>query len=156
MENIIVAGSNLLCVLPIYTSYVNSDYYTFCAILFVASASIVSHLIECHKHGMPGIGFSAKTSYIFNRLDVIGCGLVTSRLCYILIKKYGITGILNVLINNRQLMALSTGLIAVMAISEYDKYNPRLKNRYILMHSIWHLGVFFTLNIILTGFVYNK
>ena len=59
MENLLVSLTNLTCLLPLYTTIINKDYYTFMSILFVSLASVISHLVENHKHGMPGyIGYS--------------------------------------------------------------------------------------------------
>ena len=91
MENFIVAISNFPAILPIYTSIINNDLTTTVAILFVALASFFSHIVENHKHGMPGIGYSMQTSYFLNRLDVLGCFFVVLRLSYIFYEKYGIS-----------------------------------------------------------------
>ena len=70
--------NNLPCVLPMITSYKNNDMITFGTIGYVASMSAISHLLENHKHGMPGF-FQTNWSYFFNRLDVIGSILTISR-----------------------------------------------------------------------------
>ena len=52
MENIIVACSNILCILPIRTALMYNDMLTTLAISMVSFASFASHLIENHKHNM--------------------------------------------------------------------------------------------------------
>ena len=47
MENIIVAFSNLPCILPLCTSFMNNDILTTIAIATVSIGSFTSHLIEC-------------------------------------------------------------------------------------------------------------
>ncbi len=89
MENLFVAISNLPAVLPIATSYLRKDHVTTCCITFVAIASAISHLVENHKHGMPGIGFSKNASYILNRIDVAACVVALSRMSYIYYVKNG-------------------------------------------------------------------
>lgn len=152
MENIIVASSNFPFIYPTYLSLCSQDFYTFASLSFVSFWSIISHLLENHKHGMPGIGNSKKISYITNRLDVFGCGLIISRLCYLYYQKYGCS--ISPIIENKYLV---TGLllpIVFLQISEYDKYNPRRKNSYIIFHSMWHITVFCSLGIFLNTFIY--
>ena len=62
---------------------------TFYCILYVSVLSFISHLVENHKHDMPGVGFPKKFSYIMNRLDVLGCLIVLYRLVDLYITKYG-------------------------------------------------------------------
>jgi len=45
-------------------------------------------------------------------------------------------------------------LLMGLPISEYDKYNPKLKNRYIIFHSIWHMTIFVSMNTFLSKFIY--
>lgn len=70
-ENLIVAVSNFPAIYPIITCYQNQDYITLITIGFVAIASLLSHVVENHKHGMPGIGVSNQISYLLNRFDVL-------------------------------------------------------------------------------------
>lgn len=137
MENIIVSASNFLCYLPIVTAYNNRDYLTAGCIAFVSLMSILSHLIENHKHGMPGVGFSTEVSYFLNRMDVLGCIVVISRLFHIYYMKHGL-----VVPNDPGLFVTFIISFLLLRISEYDKYNPRLKWMYICTHCPWHMIIF--------------
>lgn len=103
MENLIVALSNFTCLDPIWKSYdQGDDIITFCSISFVSLASFVSHLFECHKHGMPGIsGFlnaypMEEVSYVLNRFDVLGVFLLFGRMLYLwLVSGLGLSLITN-------------------------------------------------------------
>ncbi|QGR54308.1 putative membrane protein [Moumouvirus maliensis] len=140
LSNIIVGISNLPAYYAIKLSFNNSDYLTCAALSFVFSASFISHLTENHKHGMSGIGFSPKTSYILNRFDVLGCIINIIRFGYLYYSKYGTN--FNVLIENKTLIYFSLLSFLLLRISEYDKYNPKLKNIYIMTHCLWHISIF--------------
>lgn len=149
MENLFMALSNLTCILPIYTSWRFKDGKTCLCLCLVSTASFVSHLVENHKHGMPGFFPEMKrsVSYAWNRIDVLGCLILISRLLYLYVNIYG-------LILEVQLLPLSLPILLNL-ISEYDQYNPDLKIRYLCLHSLWHLMVFINLNIFLTTYIYN-
>lgn len=144
--NIILAVSNFTCLSPLIFSFKNKDFITFGCILFVSLASFSSHLIENHKHGMEGIGFSKRTSYVLNRLDVFGCLITTSRFLYLYIMKHGIT------FDKRLLIYLFP--LILLRISEYDKYNVQLKNRYVVCHTLWHFSVFVCMKDFLQTLIY--
>src|SRR5665648_393423 len=91
MYNLITAITNAPCIYPIYLSYAKSDYITTSILSFVSVASIVSHLAENHKHGMPGLfNISTNTSYILNRLDVFGAIMTGMRITYLYYQKFGL------------------------------------------------------------------
>ena len=134
MENLITTLTNIPILLPIYQSYVFRDYVTTFCITFVFIASTISHLIENHKHGMPGAipTISPRTSYIRNRLDVLGCAIVSIRFLILYIKYTPRLPYSEILFS-----ALS---LAVAALSEHDKYNPNTKwYPYLAFHPLWHL-----------------
>lgn len=89
-ENLLVALSNVLCYYPIRTALQNSDYLTASSIIFVSVFSVVSHLVENHKHGMTGIWLSKEVSYFLNRLDVLSCFIVIIRFGYLFYSKFSI------------------------------------------------------------------
>ena len=151
-SNIIVALSNVLSFYPIYISYFKRDYITTSLLSFVSTTSFISHLIENHKHGMPGIGFSKKMSYIMNRFDVLGCIMVSARLLYLYNSKYNFS--LKIIKNNKFKFLLMASPFILGRISEYDKYNTALKTRYIITHSLWHLSIFVSLGKFLNNFIY--
>ena len=83
MENIIVALSNFTVYYPIIKSYLNKDYITCVCLLYVTLGSFFSHLFECHKHGMSGLGLNKEISYLLNRIDVSGAIILSIRLLYL-------------------------------------------------------------------------
>ena len=101
---------------------------------------------------MPGIGFSKNMSYLLNRFDVASSWLVIARLSYLYYSKYGID--LFAIRDNIGLVLTTFIMLAFLGISEYDKYNPALKNIYIATHCIWHLGIFFVMDVYLTNMIY--
>jgi len=133
MENLITTLTNLPMLAPIYYAYSNTDYLTTFIISFVFTGSFISHLIENHKHGMPGfIKVSKNTSYYWNRMDVIGCVLVIFRFVHLYFKHIPDITIIDMILI---LFALSLNVI-----SEYDKFNPQLKwFPYLTLHSLWHI-----------------
>lgn len=149
LANIFVALTNFPVVLPVITAYEHGDVFTACVIAYVGLASFVSHLAENHKHGMAGIGFSQRTSYLLNRLDVLGCGLTIMRLGYLYYMRHGVG-----IVDSRMLILFVP--IVFLQISEYDKYNPALKNVYILYHSIWHTTVYVSIDVFLRDFIYLR
>lgn len=152
MENLIVAISNFTCALPLYTSYACGDMITLATVAFVSFASFISHLVENHKHAMPGIGFSTRTSYYLNRLDVAGVIMIVARVAYLYYSKYGLSF---AMIKSCPSLFVSAFILAILLrISEHDKYNPALKTRYIVTHCVWHMGIFVTLNAFLRS-IYN-
>lgn len=152
MENIIVAVSNLPALYPIYVSFIHQDYITTACIVFVALASFASHLFENHKHDMPGLGLSEQASYCLNRMDVLGCALVGSRFFYKYYYKYGFN--LDVVVQNKVSIVSCLLPFIFLFISEYDKYNAKLKNKYIITHCIWHVSIFMTMGFVLNKFFY--
>lgn len=139
-ENWVVALSNLVAIYPLLISY--GDTWTFLCLLNVSLASFISHLFECHKHGMPGNGLSPRTSYLLNRWDVAGCILFTARFVQIYVYTYGIDA-WPLFINYRwTCMVMACIGFLCLRISEYDKYNPNLKETYIMFHVLWHVTIF--------------
>jgi len=132
-ENLLMAVTNMTILAPIILAAISQDYWTLFVVGFVFAASVISHLVENHKYGMPGfIKVSKEVSYYWNRVDVFGCGLVVTRFLYLYVK-YGppIT----------KWDALLTGISLVLNVaSGYDKSNGNLKwFPYLTLHSIWHI-----------------
>lgn len=151
-ENIFVALSNFPCIFPICLTFINKDYLTCGLISFVVSASFSSHLVENHKHGMPGIGFSKQVSYVLNRVDVFGCLLIGSRFAQLYYLKYGLS--IDIIMKNKYVFLTYCLPFILGRISEFDKYNSKLKNIYIMTHSLWHISIFMTMNAFLLNFIY--
>jgi len=142
--NTIVAFSNLPAVLPIYSALKKKDFITTSIIIFVATFSTISHLVENHKHGMVEIGFSTNFSYLTNRLDVIGAILTFGRFFYMFIKKYGFSQ--KIFTENPIYMIIQLLLFCLLRISEFDKYNANLRNMYVVTHCFWHIGIYVSMN----------
>lgn len=140
MENLITTLTNLPMLVPIAKAYQHNDTATFYAILYVFAASFISHLVENHKHGMPGFyPVSTNTSYFWNRLDVLGCFIVGTRFLYLYLKYSPSVTFIDI--------TLTIIAFLLNAISEYDKYNPDLKwFPYLTFHPIWHLAAAYLMN----------
>lgn len=148
-----MALTNIPAISPIYTTFMKGDSLTLVSIAFVALASFVSHLVENHKHGMPGLeyGFlkSQTISYVLNRIDVIGCYLALARFGYLLV--YHQSYVIYITWVDQFQLALA---LALLCISEYDKYNPALKPIYIMTHSAWHVYIFYLMHKFLNKYIY--
>ncbi len=142
--NFITSITNFTAYFPIYTSFINNDIITASCLCFVGTMSTFSHLIENHKHGMSGIGFSKELSIIANKLDVAGCVIIISRMMYLYYNKHRFS--LDLLSNNKTLLISTLLLFACNKLSEYDNQNIKLRNRYIILHSIWHLGIYLSID----------
>lgn len=155
LANILIALSNFTCVYPMYQAFMNEDTITLCAITFVSLASIFSHLVENHKHGMvctSEMGISKQTSYLLNRCDVLGCVLVVARFLQLYYNKYGFA--LNIIFDNKLIYLMYLIPMIFSLISEHDKYNAKLRKIYIVTHSIWHITIFITMGSFLARFIY--
>ena len=149
--NIILAITNLSAILPIYLSVIHNDRYTAAVLLAVAIASFLSHLVENHKHGMPGIGFPRIISIVLNKIDVVCCIFVFARIGYISVATY-VSKIFWLIINkNIYLYALP---LILNIVSEYDKYNPKYKYFYVWIHSVWHISIFISIYFFLLNYIY--
>lgn len=145
--------NNLPALIPLRRSYMFDDMVTFGTIGYVSSMSAISHLLENHKHGMPGfIPNSSITSWFFNRLDVLGSALVVLRFSYLYYKKYGFN--VKPLTDNITLVIASVLSFMCQRISEYDNKNVSLKNRYLLFHSAWHLSIYPIMDMFLSVLIY--
>lgn len=151
-RNILVALSNAPAFCPIYRSIFNEDYWTSFVLIFVTLASFTSHLVENHKHGMPGIGFSKNISYFLNRLDVLGCFIVIFRLVYLYWIRYNLNLIF--LYNDIIIFYCLPFTLTLLFISEYDKYNAKLQSLYLVTHILWHITVFLLMDYFLAKFIY--
>ena len=143
MENILVALSNFNGVYPVATAYASNDLLT-CAILVnVIIWSFISHLFETHKHNMSGlIHVSTELSYFLNLLDIFGVVLVFIR-CYFLFDDTFL-----IYVFNRYKYQLC-GTIILNLASEYDKES---KYFYMVTHILWHLSVFYLMDLILSDY----
>lgn len=140
MENVIVAFTNFPVILPLETAWKNNDITSFFVILFVGVASIVSHLAENHKHGMPGLFTISKSrSYLLNRLDVMGVYITLLRFLYLYFTKFGLST--QFIILNYKLCCALICSFMLNIISEYDK-TQNTKNIFIVTHSLWHIFIF--------------
>lgn len=132
MENWIVASSNAPVIMCIYYAWCNRDFISSMLLAFVGFASFVSHLVENHKHGMPGaIKVSQSASLAWNTLDKIGVFLCVVR---------GIQLFWNHIPSLWLLICMGLSLLLNL-ISESDK-TPATKTRFIILHCAWHVTIF--------------
>lgn len=156
--NWIVAGSNVSFLHPIYISVINKDYATTAPIVFVTIMSFLSHCVENHKHGMVGAfsNLSENASVALNQLDVAGCVWTFSRFLWLFYKKYidGSHGLITLIVSCRFQLACSLASMAIGRISEYDKYNPKLRYRYVWTHCVWHWAISASMSYFLQTVIY--
>ena len=131
--NLITALSNFTCIFPIGLCFRNRDYITLFVLLFLSTFSFISHLIENHKHGMGLPQHSEKLSFWTNRMDGLGCLILGIRMIPMLWK------VLRLL--SGPFILSSLGLFALLLISESEK-TIKTRTRFIITHSIWHIGAF--------------
>lgn len=91
---------------------------------------------------------SKELSLNLNRLDRFACCLASIRLLYLFVGKHEYN-FWKLLDYPFMFMPFIFG-----RISEYDKYNPRLKNMYLVTHSIWHLTIFPAMDFFMSTFIY--
>jgi hypothetical protein len=140
MENLLVAVTNLPVILPLLVTWNNNDFLSFFVIAFVGFFSFVSHLVENHKHGMPGFfSVSTSTSYLLNRFDVLGVYMTLGRFLYLYSLKFGFST--EFITKHYILIGALTGSFMLNIISEYDK-SYETKMLFIITHSIWHISIF--------------
>ena len=152
-HNLITAFTNITCIFPIYRALIQGDKVTASVLGFVSMASFVSHLAENHKHGMIGLfDVSQNTSWILNRIDVLGSILTIGRLMCLYYVKFGLN--LSPVISNPIQWFLMLLPIVFLKISEYDKYNASLRDMYLVTHSMWHLSVFLSMDYYLKNVIY--
>lgn len=147
MENVIVAFSNLPVIYPLYGLFKRQDWITFVCLTCAGFASFVSHLVENHKHGMPGfLSVSTTTSIFWNNVDrtfVFLCAfLFVFRYLPLIYHTFDYKGI-------HVLLALTT-ISMLNLISEYNKFNSNLKWMFVHVHCLWHISVF-----IMVGYIVN-
>lgn len=140
-----------MCWLPIYQAYKYADYWTTGVISFVSVASIFSHLIENHKHGMPGYGFSSWTSRLYNKLDVFGSMLTIFRMMQLYYIKYGLD--LFPLWYKKYLIAALFGSFLCLRLSERD-HSSATRDKYMILHIIWHVTIYPIMYLYLKDVIY--
>lgn len=148
--NLITTLTNITCLIPIYYTYIKSDFITLFHLIFVSLASIVSHLAENHKHNMPGLlDVSSRTSYILNKIDVLGSLMLVQRLLYLYLQKYGRT--LHPLLLN---LSQTLMLLIPFPFGIISEYNSKTMYPYLQFHPIWHLTIFPAIANFLYHFIY--
>jgi len=141
-ENIVLACTNLSAVFSIYIYIQRALWLQAGAVTAAMVASFWYHLIECHKHSMPGIGVctSRREHDVWINVDrvcavlaVLACGsrasvavLMTPLVCAYL----------------WTLLPLALGSIYVSE-QVSDRYGPELAPRiHVCSHGVWHVSVF--------------
>lgn len=155
LPNLCCTVTNLYALFPIYVFYKNNMIFKASFLAFTMVASICYHLIEHHKHNMPGIGlFNDKLSHqVFLNLDRF-CSLAAVIVCYNYDLVYQNGPISRLFINQTTfiLLLLSTGyaFIAETLLTPKGPF-PKIileKNYikwiYVFTHSLWHIGIFAT------------
>lgn len=154
--NFITAFTNFSALYPIKVSIVNGDYTTACVIMIMFLASFISHIAENHKHGMGDETSSKTLSYILNRIDVAMVFVLSSRICWLLYERFsdeayswGIWSVILVYFPNYKGLLISLALLFICNLLSESEKTIATRTRYVLLHSVWHLGVFGWLGVFL-------
>lgn len=134
MENLIVAISNLIAILPIVSAYQKSDYLTTVCLSLAMLFSIIYHLAETEKHQLPGLfgkQFGRKYHFILINLDRISAVLAILRVIY---KYYHL---------DETIISWSVIGLASLLISEIKKNSYYI---YLPYHCLWHIVAFSVAN----------
>lgn len=145
--NILTAMTNVVAVYPLYIAYKAGDSGTLSLVGLAATASFLSHLFESHKHAMWGFGTSHKISSILNAIDIVAAIGLTGKIGkmgYNLYSK-GDTSYLC------KILALYGICNMFLLLSESD-YSAATKQRYLICHNIWHIGIFTILGMFLSHY----
>lgn len=133
MDNIIMALSNLYCLVPIYYASTTTQRI----IIFLAGlASFIYHLCEKHKHGLSGIGYF--DTVLFHRV------LINIDRFFAILAVYYFFDFQKI---DRILVIGSISLVC-MSMSELVFKSAEYKYFYMILHILWHIGAFHTIVII--------
>lgn len=176
MENIYLSATNLVALLPIINNFKQHKYLHSFMLTFAMSSSMFYHLVQAHKHNMPGIGtiivrynsklakklYNAKLEHNLLMLDRLGVSsvLFTYLLCN---KNYNINynaimenmqNVLTKAYNLKWPLALSLGCMLMSESFHYCSFiynklnitNNQKKYMHVFFHSIWHITVFYYIN----------
>lgn len=130
MENLILSLTNLYAIFPFVQYYQKGLYLKASSITFAAISSFVYHLIETHKHHMPGIGiFNDRVSHhIFLNLDRFFAFFAIYQCFSFKILNYPY----------HVIFALSMVFISEV-ISRLTSYEKII---HVITHSLWHISIF--------------
>lgn len=143
--NLLTTATNLVALYPLSLAYRSNDMLTCGLIGGAMTASMISHVLQSHKHGMWGFGTRPKVSYILDLIDIVGALALTARVGYLGYQWYGKGNDL------KYLLAGFSGCYIAMLISESD-YTVATKKRFLLFHNIWHVGIFIVLGMFLSNY----
>lgn len=171
--NLLVAGSNFPCILPLFTSYRAGDYLTTITIGFSSIVSTAAHLFENYNHnmlGMPWLKVSKSTSHLLFRINDVGIVMVIARLMWLLYKKHKLNSLRKLKEDPMSLLSLAV-TFALHQLSDYsfnvpydriiprvlydricNRVNPRIV--YVCAHSLWHMSIFCLMDEFLKNFIY--
>jgi hypothetical protein len=145
--NILTAATNGVAIYPIFLAYKANDMLTVGLIVTAAMASVVSHVLQSHKHGMWGFGISPMISWYLDKMDVVGAMMLVGRIGVMAYKFY--------FKEHRSIprtLVLSLILsLGSMLISESD-YSARTQTRFLICHNIWHVSIFTLLGMFLSNY----
>ncbi|VBB18245.1 hypothetical protein YASMINEVIRUS_708 [Yasminevirus sp. GU-2018] len=141
MLNLINAFSNYFVINAVNLCLSRNDYLTSFVLAFVGVASFVSHLVENHKHNLPGVPGSTRTiSIVTNKLDVFGCFLVIMRFGLLYYRRYGLDP--SLFINIPVLTSITFFALMLNIISERVQYVADSNVLFTIIHSLWHILIF--------------
>lgn len=149
IDNAWMASTNGAFVLPVSTALAYADWLTVVALMFAALASFAYHLVECHKHGMRGLGRGGRRSSVaWLWVDRSAAVLAVVRVLVLYADAQGRTFALSW--PHAALFAVA--LLALRA-SEAD-HSPHTRERYMLLHSFWHVAAAVGADVLLRQYIY--
>lgn len=134
MENIWLAASNVVAIVPAIVFYRQGCILQCIAVALAGLASFIYHLIECDKYGMPGVGIftSARSHAILLTIDR-ACAVFAMLVCWD-------TGAL------MYYWPIAVIAFTMLAVSEIAPvyFNGRYKKEiYCAPHHVWHVCIFY-------------
>lgn len=149
VDNVWMACTNAAFVLPASVALAHADALTTAAVLFAAVASFAYHLVECHKHGMRGVGRGGRrSSHAWLWVDRTGVALLTVRLLVLYADTHG-----DRFVFSAAHCALGAVAFVLLGVSEHD-HSPRTRERYLLAHAGWHVTAALCTDIVLRQYIY--
>lgn len=146
LPNILMSASNIVALLPVATACVYGDWMTAACSAIAGGASAYYHLKECHKHCIPGWRSNPRLSRFWLQIDRLGVALLVLRMIYIS-TGFNIRLIPSVWAKLPfPTLALGIAAMACGVGSELCPNQPNMRQIYLAMHGLWHLGAFMFVN----------
>ena len=140
LENIVVAITNLVGLLGLHLCQTRREYR---ALLMAVLSSTVYHLVEHHKHGMPGVSnihlLACLSNPIFHQI-FLNLDRICAIYCFYVFFRW------EALYHPYIVLELTLGLAMMfMAENVFTGTDVNSRMLYVITHSVWHLTAYLTL-----------